>query len=113
MASTMRAFSSLPPSMARTPGNLHRQLRRDLPRAIVVAAHDHVAIDIVIAVQHGRRQASETPPPPHMFLPTISCACSAAEPCHTPSTRVGRPPDGGRQRNRGVDQHRSLAERRL
>src|ERR1039458_9826617 len=27
-----------------------------------------------------------------MLLPTISAACSAAEPCHTPSTRVGRPP---------------------
>src|ERR1035437_10250126 len=26
-----------------------------------------------------------------MLLPTISAACSAAEPCHTPSTRVGRP----------------------
>src|ERR1019366_7575202 len=42
-------------------GNFRRQLRRNLPRAIVVAAYDDVAIHRLVALQHRCRKAVKRP----------------------------------------------------
>ncbi len=65
ICSTMRTFSSLPPSIARMRGifaarfaavnradarNLRCEVHGDLCCRSIVAAHDHVAIDILVSV---------------------------------------------------------------
>ena len=47
----MRAFSSLPPSMARTPGILAARVAHFLSGIGIVAADDHVAVDWRIRIQ--------------------------------------------------------------
>ena len=54
ICSRMRAFSSLPPSMARTPGILRGQSTHDLAGVWIVAAYDHVALDGTVGVQQFR-----------------------------------------------------------
>ena len=91
ICSRMRAFSSLPPSMARTPGIFaasalpfarrrgHRCIRsRRSPRL-------HRRSDTSAEVLWNAA-TTETP------WGTSSAACCAAEPCHTPRVRVARPP---------------------
>ncbi len=54
ICSRMRAFSSLPPSMARTPGIFAASVLTVVGCGGVVAADDHVAIDGSIAAQNVR-----------------------------------------------------------
>ena len=54
ICSRMRAFSSLPPSIARTPGIFAASSRTTSVGVGIVAADDHIAIDRAFGVQQFR-----------------------------------------------------------
>ena len=91
ICSTMRAFSSLPPSMARTPGifaasvltvfrRLGRRCRQS-HRSQPTSSLFNTSAEVL-----WNAATTETP------WGTSSAACCAAEPSHTPRVRVARPP---------------------
>ena len=51
ICSTMRAFSSFPPSIARTPGNFRCEFARELGRVWIITANNDVAVERLVAIQ--------------------------------------------------------------
>ena len=103
ICSTMRAFSSLPPSMRADARNLGRQFAGELRGVGIVAANDHVAVERSVGAEQFGGNVMEGGDHAHFFGHEFGRLLRGGALPHAESAR-GASANAGRQRHGGVDE---------